>query len=488
MAHNICVIDDKIPIDPNGPIQDTKRIDSSGLRAVLNNDWGVEDKLKSLIIRLIEGPENWNVSGFTHPRIYLNTVDEEYYRPDIVVYDWDFLKAEQDSEDYLLEVLERSFCVISIYSGADKGEEIKGVLSSKRFASYEKRLFFTDKHNKDSDQELLKKAQEMFDGNFAFRFGGELRRTTMDALEHILIELGKVSIDEALEFLSDQEFDEVDLKEMIVEKLKNHSTEDSELIQLLEKEGFYSGSIYSFIHFLGEKLKTLINSTKLGISYAGKQSSSYDAREMAKKLWAYRLYYSPEDDLVRRGDIVMNAEDNRDNLETLFVVISADCDLRRFWDKNFGFINLLPIHRIGVEPNYVVDQLILTRAKSKIIKEVDVTSFANRALKVSDDILILPFIKTENGMNNYMVFPKEITNQKIVMPDEIAKQQDTKKKRNAPLKYSYWPNVKRKLCISEPFLTPFIEHAFTAISGYGTPNYSSIVTEQINESIREILK
>jgi DNA (cytosine-5)-methyltransferase 1 len=42
---------------------------------------------------------------------------------------------------------------------------------------------------------------------------------------------------------------------------------------------------------------------------------------------------------VRRGDIVK--KDGK-----YYLVISADCDLRRFWHKNLGSINLLPLHHL----------------------------------------------------------------------------------------------------------------------------------------------
>jgi hypothetical protein len=48
------------------------------------------------------------------------------------------------------------------------------------------------------------------------------------------------------------------------------------------------------------------------------------------------------------------------------------------------------------------------------------------------------------------------------------------------MKYSYWPGAARVCTISEPFLTPVIQHILNTMGGIGVPDY--------NEPMKNILK
>jgi hypothetical protein len=59
-------------------------------------------------------------------------------------------------------------------------------------------------------------------------------------------------------------------------------------------------------------------------------------------------------------------------------------------------------------------------------------------------------------------------------------------KKERSLKYDEGFEFERIATISEPFLTPLIQHIFGTISGYGTPDYSKVVPGLISENFKKI--
>ena len=59
----------------------------------------------------------------------------------------------------------------------------------------------------------------------------------------------------------------------------------------------------------------------------------------------------------------------------------------------------------------------------------------------------------------------------IDLPPHLKGEGLRKKLANEPLKYSYWPDAKKICTVSEPFLTPIIQHTLGVIGGYGVPDY-----------------
>ena len=105
------------------------------------------------------------------------------------------------------------------------------------------------------------------------------------------------------------------------------------------------------VDFIGERFKSSLHGIDLEELPDEKEAlaTTYDEK-LAIKLWTNRLYFDPgeSDNIVRRGDIIYKDADGKD---MLYLVISADCDLDKFWHKCFGKINLIPlIKKSSIQP------------------------------------------------------------------------------------------------------------------------------------------
>ncbi|MDE3058818.1 MAG: hypothetical protein KGJ59_12765, partial [Bacteroidota bacterium] len=105
------------------------------------------------------------------------------------------------------------------------------------------------------------------------------------------------------------------------------------------------------------------------------------------------------------------------------------------------------------------------------------------SFKNSEDPIIFPFLKLNSNYSNFILFPKEITNVYVKSAEP-----DKKKVRISPLKYDDWNDYGLICSLSEPFLTPVIEHILSAIAGYGTPDYPVVVKKMIEENVKCVNK
>ncbi|MFI5253267.1 MAG: hypothetical protein ACHQQQ_12650 [Bacteroidota bacterium] len=451
MKHNVAIIDDAIPIDERGIIEPTDRITSSDLKVLLSQNWGHETALKMLVSELLKS-DNVILSCFKHPEHYFSSVESEHYRPDILIFDWEFPGSEDPPDDLLLEILQQTFCVVGIYSGAEKIEEISTTLDGEQFTPYKERVTPFDKSDTDSQKTLMEKVVKMYETNFAFKFGHDLRQKILKAADEMFVDLGKIHLDQAIALIGKGE----DLKEIVVEKIRNQ----------LESINFES-----------------LKSSK----EAGGKTLTF---EIARNLWSYRLYYNPTDDLVRRGDIIVEKISEIENFDKLYVVLNADCDLHSFWNKNFGSVNLVEIHRVTESYTSVIDRIKTTWPDSDAKPRKRISSLTTKLFDKSDDLLAIPFIriKEKTELSSYVLFPKDILTMRVPSPPEFenlidnGKVQKRRERKTFPLKYSHWNNIRRITSFSEPFRTPLILHILNAISGYGVPDYPpDLKTEIIKE-------
>jgi hypothetical protein len=215
------------------------------------------------------------------------------------------------------------------------------------------------------------------------------------------------------------------------------------------------------------------------VSGRGIADADEQVQEAAAKLWSYRLYYRPADDCVRRGDIV-----RKDATTEMFVVVSADCDLHRLWDKNYGYINLIPIYPIAKASEQLQKRLELAKvtAESLIFK---VGSLAATPQKLSDGTLLLPFLPVDSALLDFLVFPKEIASFEVPAPAEAGG--DVNKLLPLALSYSRFQGFTRVCTLSEPFLTPFIITLLDALAGQGVPDYPPIVKGTIHDRSKKAL-
>ncbi|MEW5922370.1 MAG: hypothetical protein AB1746_00130 [Candidatus Zixiibacteriota bacterium] len=454
MQYSICVIDDKIPASAAEHMRDTDLLNSSNLAYLIAKEQWTDEVVKNLIKTLLDEKEEdqvshkWEVYGLTNPSLLINSLKDGLIRFDIIVYDWDYpgvgLGAGTNSEDILLQILKSTFCLIFIFSGADKQDEITAVLGKPEFKEFEKRLHFLDKTKNEEEQSnaLITKAKELYDGNFSFRFAGRLRRMTMQVMDGVLSDLGRATLNE----------------------LKNYlNMEDS-------------GDKRDLVDFVAERFRSGLTTSELpnlDVPNQGQQGAAVD-KELLKRIWSYRLYLPCEsaigdfDGMVRRGDIVEIESKH-------FMVVSADCDLARFWHKNLGLINVLPLNALEVS-NSKLKEMLTICVNDDNLKQHRIKHLTGNIDGLPEGPFILPFLKLGSDYKNFVVVPKEIKTLSIPIP-QIVKDMTLKERKNTPLKYASWTGTVKMCSLSEPFLTPVMQHIFSVLGGYGVPDYPSSMKE-----------
>ena len=168
--YSICIIDDSIPAKKVESIDDTQRLNQSNLRLLLDTEWD-EAEVKTLVEQLLQDATAWNTSAFIHPAFYLTSLTDEGYRPDVIIYDWDFAGVSDPSQKTLIEILNMTFSVVAIYSREDLRPQIEGVLDDDEIKIFKNRIFYIVKEDSDSSDKLLKHVVNLYDENFSFRFG-----------------------------------------------------------------------------------------------------------------------------------------------------------------------------------------------------------------------------------------------------------------------------------------------------------------------------
>ena len=477
MAHDICVIDDSIPV--TATIDDAQRLNRSNLLLLLGEfeEWS-EPEIRNLVDSLVNDTSSWNVSAFNNPDIYLNALENEGYRPEIIIYDWEYTAGSSDPVTTLERILEATFALVYVYSRADHEGQIKKALTDNALRMYKgKRLNVLLKDEVDSPKRLLKEAADLYEKNFSFRFGKDLRLATIKALEQVLVEFGKHDINFVLRLLSEGETEETDIKSMIAEKVKHCLMEDESLINMLTSEQDIDKPLAeNLMAMLQGKVLDTIVAAETDLSQFGSDSSSAEENmEVSRQLWYHRLYYKPADQVVRRGDIVFHKE-----TEQCFLIITADCDLLRFWKKNFGFINLVPLYDIDRDAAKVQDFMLMRMSENKLkrtIKEMHIKSLSLTIHGFPDGPFLLPFLSTRHSTSGLIGFPKAMTSIYISPPSTTQQR----------LLYQHLEKYERIVALSEPFLTPIVQICLGSISGYGTPDYPDVVSKAINQDFQKLL-
>ena len=485
--YDICFIDDTIPVTRLDDTAETGRLNRSNLQLIIKEveDWP-EDKVRSLVIALLKDEESWNVSAFINPNIYLNCVENESYRPDIIIYDWEYAGGPADSSSLLLEILRTTFSVVYIYSGGDNKSKIDQALQQTDLSCFnDKRLFLLMKDEENSHQTLLSEAKRFYERNFSFRFGSTLRKATITALDKVLIDLGSSDIDFVTRLLADGNTKETDTKRFVVEKVRHYLLENETLRSIFKKFNNISNpTINEFITFLVSKLSDRVNSTKFSESLPTTIKTDYtEDIGISRRMWSQRIYYKPSDTVVRKGDIVKKIENGNH-----YLVVTADCDLNKFWHKNFGFINLVPLYSCTRDFKSIKDKLGCTLNEKQMSKQFDsgIHSIIDTIGGLVEGPFMCPFILENGDISDYVGFPKEMLSVHIAPPALKGKQQPGERK-NISLLYAHWEGHERISTISEPFLTSLIQHCLQSISGYGTPDYPKIVQDDLVERLKSAL-
>ena len=448
MRYSVCIIDNDIPA-PGSEAQscgivDSELLNASNLKLLLLKEAWRDEVIKNLTQTLLEqrGTDGispkWEVCGFTNPTFYINAIDNGFFRSDLVIFDWEYPGAQAgsgtDPESQLKEILERTFCLVFIFSKADKKAEIEAILAKPEFQQYKERLEYLDKTVDGTDQTvaLLLKAERMYADNFSFKFASTLRKKAIQSADKILSDMGKASLND----------------------VKNHVVVGH-------------GGKKDFVDFLTERFRASLAGKDIydlveEIPPLSTGTAAPDA-ELAAKVWSYRLYFQHEtgDDMVRRGDVV-----KIDNSYSL--VLSADCDLGYFWKKNLGIINTVVLHELDPSNSTLKNWLTLCVKPDKISGKI--SSLLGTIGELSAGPFVLPFVPVNGVTKNFIAVPKDLISKKITLPSGWSTFTEKQKKEDS-MKYSYWSGAARICTMSEPFLTPVIQHILNTMGGIGVPDY-----------------
>lgn len=467
MRYSVCIIDNDIPAAGSEAqvfgIKDSELLNSSNLQLLLAKETWTDNVIKNLTSTLLNQKDDdgisakWDVFGFTNPSFYVNTIDNGFFRSDLVIFDWEYPGAQvgsgTDSESVLKEILDRTFSLVFIFSKADKKAEIEEIFDKPEFQEYRERLAYLDKTVADIDQTsiLIQKAETMYANNFSFRFASILRKKAVQTIDKILSDMGRASLNDIKNQIIVGDSGKKDFIDFLAERFR---------AAIAGKE------IYDLVDQIPDPAMGNISSSQSddeNVLEPVAEITTVPNNDMTSKVWSSRLYFNQEsgDDLVRRGDIVTIEND-------FFFVISADCDLSRFWKKNFGIINMVALYELNSTNSALKNRLTTCVNLGDIPGKPN--SLLDKIGRLVDGPCVLPFVPINNLKKNFIFIPKDIISKQIDLSTEFD-QLTKKQKGDKALEYTNWPNANRVCTLSEPFLTPAIHHVLNNIGGHGVPDY-----------------
>src|ERR1700739_4849823 len=279
MRYSVCIIDNDLPASGSQAlalgIKDSDILNASNLQLLLQKETWSDSVIKNLTENLLGQKDadgispKWDMSGCTNPSFYINSINGGFFRADLVVFDWEYPGAqnasETNAEATLKEILDRTFCLVFIFSKADKESEINEILAKPEFQQYKERLQYLDKAVAEADQtnKLLESANQMYADNFSFRFAKILRQKAVQCADQILSDMGKASLN--------------DVKNLLV---VGHTGKKD------------------FIDFLAERFRASIAGNDVYQLVEEIPESAAETGEpheiLAAKVWSYRLYFHQE--------------------------------------------------------------------------------------------------------------------------------------------------------------------------------------------------
>ena len=429
MKHTVCFIDDKIPVAQYSDyFNDTDIISSSVIKYLLKQkatNW--EDVVvKNMCEKLINEPKNWSVSAFTSPAFYDNYTKDNVYAPEIVIYDWDYNYAGNESEKYLQEILKTSYTMIFIFSGSDQINEINEIISKEDFKKFGDRLSVVDKKENNSIDSIISQIEQKEQDNFSFAYGFEIIHNSNKTINGILSDISTLSIEDFVASIGTIDGDK------------------------------YVSTNENFIDAIVPRYKNILRNYSLkDISIKKTDNPNL---ERIRKVWSYRLYDNDKTNKVKMGDIIKDSNDK------LFFVVSSDCHLHKFPKVNFGFLTLIPMYQCDTD-------------EAKRIMKINKADPAMSSLTSNkqSSMTILPCVPINNALIDYVIIPKSIVSYDI---KNLSGAKD--------LLYENLDGYEKVTSVIDPFKSPLIQYVMDNITGYGCPNYPDPLKNDLIQKIKNM--
>jgi hypothetical protein len=446
--YSLCIIDDKIPVNQfNDRIEvlDTGIIDENILTNYLklrDEETWEDSNLYNLIKHLKEQHDiELTLSAFKTHSFYFNYVDENLFSPDIIVFDWDVGTPDIHSEKSLKRILEGTYCLVAIYTEADTTGEIKSIINGKSFENFQYRLFVVDKSDDDSASVVIDKLKKHLD-DFSFKYGNEFKKKINSAINTTFCKIGEMSFSHFIKVFG--------------EKINEGGRKK------------YRISSLDFIEIMNDHIKAhLMSSNQIEPLIT---DGNIDDIQTERQLWHYRMLHKPQDNIVRKGDIVRHKARDK-----YYFIISSDCHMNDFWKKNLGFIVAIPLYRAT---DAELSDKLLKFSKQGALKNFSLSSLVN------PQHINITMIPAMDNNDDYIIIPKEIETFSISIPEDY----DRETKPYIPLQYEQIESFdgSNRLRLNEPFLGALIEYVLRNISDIGVPDYSEIIQKKLTEYITKL--
>ena len=446
--YSLCIIDDKIPVDiyqNRIEVDDTGIIDQNIFSNYVNfyNDepWA-DSNLYNLVKQLKEQTEmEINLSGFKTHSFYLNYIDDYLFSPDIIVFDWD-VSTSAKSEVSLKAILKKTYCLIAIYTEYDKKSEIESIIKSNDFKCFKYRLFIIGKHEENSADRVIENIKKHLT-DFSFEYGKKIKHNINEAINTTFCKIRGLSFNQFIKVFGET-FNE--------ESTKKHRI-----------------SSLDFIEIMNEQIKAHLLSSK-AIKPLIATEIAEDA-QAEKELWHFRMLHKPQDDIVRKGDIVWHKSKNK-----YFLIISSDCHLNEFWKKNIGFVVAVPLYKAN---DTGLASLLKKFIKKGTFEKYTLTSLVNQQ---GINITMIPFM---DNKDDYVVMLKSVETFTVNPPSDY----DKSTKPYTPLQYTLMTDFDgtKRFRLNEPFLSALIESVLRNITDIGVPDYSKNIQSVLEGHIKNIL-
>jgi hypothetical protein len=143
-------------------------------------------------------------------------------------------------------------------------------------------------------------------------------------------------------------------------------------------------------------------------------------------------------------------------------------------------VNAVALHKLDQANSTLKDWLTLCVKPEKLSAKVN--SLIGKVGELSEGPFVLPFVPIGDRLKHFIAIPKELISTKITTPSDWGTFTDRQKKEH-PMKYAYWSGAERICTVSEPFLTPVIQHVLNTLGGIGVPDYP----DQMKDILKKIL-
>lgn len=429
--------------------------------------------VKNLCSSLISN--NWFVSGFSHPNHLLERLeDDSSMNPAIIIYDWDYLDSSVESENKLKEILSNYPIYVFIYTGCDEIDKIRDLIDSEEFHFYKRRISIIEK-NIDSETSVGKLTSDLNDlsqKDFSLKFGNNMRKVLLKGIDKTLSNFSCLDLNNVLKLLNGEQNENLsnEIKRMVANKITSYIKMSKDVDDIIKEFNSDIKIINEIKNILSSKIENNIISAELTIDNNNceteESSNSDKAKTLMRELWAYRLYNTPTDNVVRTGDIIRKK--GSDNYDDLYIIITDNCSLTRFKSKTAGLLNT-----IKLKP--------LNSYRHNEIKAKNITSLTNTTgfSKTNGKPLLLPYIKLNKEYVDYILYMQ--CHECIQVNVDEYNEKD-------PLLYGDKFDYEIICSISYEFLHPLIGTIINNLYGWGCEDYSQIVQKDIEARCSHITK